>query len=114
MSESIDNLLMKYPISKITRLFEQSKINNDNHFSQSSILLSEVKKVLKVDSVNTIKLIYYNRKVINDILYDKELVISLDDKEKIEDLSFYFYLCLLIIEKRMNQIYLFINFENFV
>jgi hypothetical protein len=96
MSESIENLLMKFPIPKIKVLFEQLTNNNDENALQSSIKFSEIKKELKTDNINIIKLLYYYRELIHSILYDKDQIISLDDIGESENLAFYYYLCLLI------------------
>ena len=100
MSESIENLLMKFPIPKMKVLFEQLTNNNDENAPQSSIKFSEIKKELKTDSINIIKLFYYYRELIHSILYDKDQFISLDDIGESENLAFYYYLCLLIKNDR--------------
>ena len=93
---SKENNIITYPIYKIARILEESTKKDNDNTSEIFIYFKEIEKALELNSINAIKLIYYNRKIIHRILYDKDKLIRIDDEKKLENLSFFFYLCLLI------------------
>ena len=68
---------------------------NENIF-EKIIDQKEFEKYYNDDKLNRIKLLYIFRNKIHKILYSSEKIINIDGK--IEQLSYYFYLCLLIKE----------------
>ena len=85
----------------LTKVYEKSRIYN---------FLSDINMIGKnyiLDELNSIKLLYFNRKSIHDILYEKEKEIFINVESK--NISFYFYLSLLIRDQptRTNYYYSF-------
>ena len=75
-----------------------SNITNKSEIEENLINHATIKKYYEVDILESIKLLYFNRESIHDILYNKDVIYQLPENEIIENLSFYFYLILLIKE----------------
>ena len=89
-------LSLKNSLYNNTKYIEFSKVKNRPEIEKNLINFEELRKVFNIDSLEAIKLIYFNRDSIHKILYEKEYCIILEDLE--QNLSFYFYLILLIQE----------------
>ena len=74
-------------------LKEDSKIDNDPIF-KLLFTIKEIKDVLNLP--NFTKYLYLDAKKVDDILYESEEIINVDNQLKDKDLSFYYYLFLLI------------------
>ena len=85
--------LSKIRLYRETALNKESKVNNDPIF-KILFQLDEIQNITNLP--NFTKYLYFNRKTINDILYEKEEVIYVDNRLKDKELSFYFYLTSLI------------------
>ena len=60
---------------------------------------SQIENLLKLNIISTIKYIYFSNKKVHIILYDEEEFINVKSEDEIKaNLSFYFYLNLLIVE----------------
>ena len=85
----------------LTKVYKKSRIYN---FLSG---INMIGKNYKLEELNSIKLLYFNRKSIHDILYEKvkEIFINVESK----NISFYFYLSLLIRDQptRTNYYYSF-------
>ena len=85
--------LSKIGLYRETALNKESKVYNDPIFK----ILSQFNEIQNVTNLgNFTEYLYFNRKTINDILYDNEEVIYVDNRLKDKKLSFYFYLISLI------------------
>ena len=91
-----EGLSLKIPLCYYTTLNQSMDIfNNDPIFK----LLNEYSNIEKIFSMNDIeitKFLYFNREYIDKILYQSEKIAHFKYDEKNENLSFYFYLNLLI------------------
>ena len=88
-------------INEFKKLTEKNDINFIN--------INDFEIIFGFNKLNTIKLLYYNRTDIHQILYDKEITIKIDGN--IQNLSFYYYLSLLIF---LNYIYIFFILKIFI
>ena len=79
---------------------ELSNVKNKTNINNLLINLEQLEKYYKLDNLNLIKLIYFNRNSIHQILYDTEKNIILDSNKGEKNLSYYFYLSLLIKDNK--------------
>ena len=72
-------------------------LKNENKETNEDWLINyqEIKKLCEANKYNPLKLYYFNREYIHKILYDKEEIITINSNE-MRELSYYFYLSLLI------------------
>ena len=73
-----------------------SKIIKKDPLSELIFDFDETNVILKSDKSKLMKLLYFNRKKINDILYDEEEAIQIDNNMINDEISNYFYLIALI------------------
>ena len=96
----VKELSIKNPLYNNPKFIELSIVKNKTNIND---LLSNFQKLdeyyeYKLDNLNLIKLLYFNRNSIQKILYDSEKIIKLDSNKGEKNLSYYFYLSLLIKE----------------
>ena len=72
-----------------------SQINNKDDIEKKIMDAEILEKTYKINKIEFVKLLYFNRNSIYNILYENEEIISLK-WEGISDLSYYFYVSLLI------------------
>ena len=88
--------IMPYKLRKLYKsnaLKEDSKLENDPVF-KLPVSLTEIQNILHFS--NFTKYLYLNVKNVHDLLYDLDETLNVDNQPKEKDLSFYFYLLLLI------------------
>ena len=85
----------------LSKLNEEGKVNNFLIVTNANM----IEDYYKSDKLNIIKLLYFNKENIHNILYELEKEIIIDGEP--ENLSFYFYLSLLIRDQptRLNYYY---------
>ena len=91
-----------YRDNYIDNKFEIIKGLNIDNKEDIEKLLTDYEKLnifFKKDKLKVIKFLYFNREIIHNILYENENTIELKPDEDIINLSFYFYLSLLIRDK---------------
>ena len=79
-----------------------SNEENNQYYDPFIKLISkfeEIQKIIDLKEKDIYKFIYFNRNKVHNILYKNEQIIFVDCNRKIKNLSFYFYLSLLIREK---------------
>ena len=91
------NFLLNYPFYEEIKFLE---LSSNGQTIAKLINLNDFKEAYKLNDLNTIKFIYYHRKLIHNIIYEKENNIILNDENQSEFLSFYYYLNLLINENK--------------
>ena len=107
-------LISKIPINN-EQLIEYSKQYDKEGIKQlKDFTIKEFESYYGLDKLNIIKFLYSNKDSIHHILYDLEKIIEINIEQKEYDLSYYFYLCLLIEENRniLNYIYSFDYIKN--
>ena len=72
-----------------------SQINNKDDIEKKIMDVEILEKAYKINKIEFVKLLYFNRNSIYNILYENEEIITLN-WEGISDLSYYFYVSLLI------------------
>ena len=80
---------------------EKNKIDEKDNVNPIFMLLSnfeEIENILKIDNLNYLKFFYFNKIKTHEILYDKEKLITINDKNVNSKFYLYFYLSLLIEE----------------
>ena len=87
---NLSNIDYIYNYNKFINEFKKLTEKNDINF----ININDFEIIFGFNKLNTIKLLYYNRTDIHKILYDKEITIKIDGN--IQNISFYYYLSLLI------------------
>ena len=87
-----DNLCQNTELTKVLK----NKNKNKDKFEEWIINYDEINKFCKDKEYNPLKFIYFNKNKIHKILYDKDETIYLDSNESEKNLSYYFYLSLLI------------------
>ena len=92
---NLSNIDFLYNYNEFINEFQKLAENNDINY----ININDFENIFGCNKLNIIKLLYYNRNNIHQILYDKEKIIKIDGD--IQNLSFYFYLSLLIKEKEI-------------
>ena len=99
----------KLSSTKLSLLFTNILIDMCDKIDPLTELLfnfEEIKKLLDIKENNILKLFYFNKNKLHNILYDEEELINVDDLNELnKNLSFYFYLNLLFF----NYLYLFEN-----
>ena len=90
------NLMPKLNLSYYSTLKISSEINNNDPIYKLISDYSDIENITKVNEEQITKYFYYNRKCIHQILYDADKTIYFNYKEINNNLSFYFYLILLI------------------
>ena len=93
--------LVKYislynPIFNNYKFLTLSQTKNKDIILNFFINIKKLEEYLKINNLQTIKILYFNIFSINSILYDYEKTITLNTNGKINNLSFYFYANLLI------------------
>ena len=71
-----------------------SNIKDKTIIEEKFINLNNIREYFNIDMKDAIKFLYFNKNSIHKILYDKDKCLIFEEKE--ENLSFYFYLILLI------------------
>ena len=79
-----------------TKIFEISKINEKENLKNLFINIKELQSSSKIDNLNLVKLLYFNKTFVHQLLYNNNSIFELNCNRKIENLSYYFYLSLLI------------------
>ena len=77
-------------------IFKESEINDKEPLIKLISELSEVNDIPKHQKTDTVKFFYFNKKNIHKILYDSNETIILKNDIIKNNLSFYFYLLLLL------------------
>ena len=96
--------LIKYLSFKNSIAYNPNLINLCNYENKENIEMNII-NIKELDEIiipyNLMKLLYYNKNSIHNILYDKDYIIELDFSKKKEyfNLSFLFYLILLIKDR---------------
>jgi len=75
---------------------DKKDINQLNPFTKIISNFTEIQNLLEIKDQNILKIFYFNKKKVDDILYEKEEIIKINYIEEKKSLSFYFYLDLLI------------------
>ena len=75
---------------------DKKDINQLNPFTKIIFNFKEIENLLEIKDQKIIKIFYFNRNRVHDILYEKEEIIKINYIEEKKSLSFYFYLDLLI------------------
>ena len=88
-------------------------INNQlNPFTKIIFNFNEIQNLLKIKDPNILKIFYFNRKIVHEILYEEEEIINLNSIEEKKTLAFYFYLDFLIKDNPLLNYYYSFNFIN--
>ena len=106
-----NNLNQKLNICYLTTLnqpifqpiIDNEKNKNDEKDNENPIFMllsnfEEIQNILKIDNLNYLKFFYFNKIKTHEILYDKEKLITINDKNVNSKFYLYFYLSLLIEE----------------
>ena len=111
--DSLGNIFnFKILLSYFATLNDKTElINNDPIYNLLSDY-SEIEDIIKIDFPEKMKYFYFNRKKINEILYEKDKVIEINSNLIQNKLSEYFYLTLLI--ERKKNIINFVYSYNFI
>ena len=72
--------------------------NKFNPFQRIITNYNEIQKLLSLNNPQILKIFFFNRNIIYDILYETEKIIDIKDTEEKKELSYYFYLDMLIME----------------
>ena len=97
LNKFINNFLLKNSIYNNINIIELSEKNDKNNFKKDLININNLSEYYQLDKLTIIKLLYFNKNYFHNILYFYDNLIELSN-EKEENLSFYFYLALLIKE----------------
>lgn len=96
--ELVKYLSFKIPLYNNLDFIKISELKNKKNITELFINLKSVKNYYKLNNANIVKLLYFNRNSINNILYNNDRLITLDEKEMEENISYYLYLSLLMRE----------------
>ena len=94
--KELENIKLFLPLRLGLRIFEEieNKYGKCDPFTKIITRYDEIEKIKEDESV--IQLLYFNRKNIHQILYEKEEFLNIEDYKFEDNLSSYFYLILLI------------------
>ena len=98
--ELVKYLSFKIPLNNNLDFIKLSEFKNKESITELFCNLKSIEKYFKLKSINIVKLIYFNRNSINKLLYNTDRIIKLDEEEIEENISYYFYLTLLISEDK--------------
>ena len=98
--ELVKYLSFKIPLYNNLDFIKLSELKNKKNITELFINLKSVKNYYKLNNANIVKLLYFNRNSINNILYNNDRLITLDEKEMEENISYYLYLSLLMRENQ--------------
>ena len=90
------NLYLTNSIYNYDKILESSNVNAREEIEQYIINTKKLEIEYKLDKLNLIKFLYCYKVSVHKILYELEEVIELTEEGKAENLSYYFYLVLLI------------------
>ena len=103
--------LAYYTILKIGLI--NTDINNQlNPFTKMIFNFNEIQNLLEIKDPNILKIFYFNRNRVHEVLYEEEEIINLKSIEEKKTLAFYFYLDFLIKDNPLLNYYYSFNFIN--
>ena len=103
-NKSLSNKLnLSYNTLLNTEKYNKNKNNLEienklNPFQRIITNYNEIQKLLSLKDPQILKFFYFNRNIIYKIIYEEEEIINIMDTEEKKELSFYFYLDMLIME----------------
>ena len=86
----------KISLSFSTTLNDATELKNNNPIYNLLSDFSEIEDIMKIDKPQKMKFFYFNRNLINKLLYNKDKVIEINSSLMQNKISDYFYLSLLI------------------
>jgi len=98
--ELVKYLSFKIPLYNNLDFIKLSELKNKKNITELFINLKSVKNYYKLNNANIVKLLYLNRNSINNMLYNNDRLIALDEKEMEENISYFLYLSLLMRENQ--------------
>ena len=98
--ELVKYLSFKIPLYNDLDFIKLSELKSKENITELYINLKSIENYYKLNNKNIVKLLYLNRTSINSILYNNDRFIILFEEEIEENISYYFYLSLLIKENQ--------------
>ena len=98
--ELVKYLSFKIPLNNNLDFIKLSELKCKENITDLFSNLKSIANYYKLNKTNIVKLLYFNRNSINNILYNTDRLIALDEEEIEENVSYYFYLSLLIREEQ--------------
>ena len=93
------NFPIKLQLCYYSTLFKFSEINDNDQINKLLFCYSDIENIKKMNEGKITKFFYFNRECVHKILYDSDEIIHFNYEEINKNLSFYFYLILLINDK---------------
>ena len=98
--ELVKYLSFKIPLNNNLDFIKLSELKCKENITDLFSNLKSIVNYYKLNKTKIVKLLYFNRNSINNILYNTDRLIALDEEEIEENVSYYFYLSLLIREEQ--------------
>lgn len=90
------NIPLKLSLCYCSTINQGAEVNVNDPLYKLLYNYSELETIIKISEGQITKFLYFNRKVIDKILYNSNEIIHFKYEKKVYNISFYFYLILLI------------------
>jgi len=95
---------------KFSELSNSLTLKVKNKIKEIFTDIDNIKKHFKLNELESIKLLYFNNNIIHPLLYEFDNIIKINSIEKVDNISYYFYLSLLIA-KNPNIVYYYYSIQ---